>query len=143
EDAAAQAIKFSAINGQDVSKAAIDARRAIEAFQLETKDLGMVLDAVTKTAQDTGQSTEVLFDRVTKGAPQLKDLNLDFAQSVALMGSLEQAGVDSSKALSHLSRAQVNAAKDGKDLTTGLAELIQHIGEAGSQAEALTIATEA
>lgn len=143
EDAAAQAIKFSAINGQDVSKAAIDARRAIEAFQLETKDLGMVLDAVTKTAQDTGQSTEVLFDRVTKGAPQLKDLNLDFAQSVALMGSLEQAGVDSSKALSYLSRAQVNFAKDGKDLTTGLAELIQHIGEAGSQAEALTIATEA
>ena len=89
--------------------------RAIEAFQLETKDLGMVLDAVTKTAQDTGQSTEVLFDRVTKGAPTLKDLNLDFAPKRCPHGQpWSRPGWIAVRPLSYLSRAQVNFAKDGR-----------------------------
>lgn len=142
EEASKQALQFSIINGQDVSKTAIDARRAIEAYGLKTSDLGMVLDAVTQTAQDTGQATDALFDRVTKGAPQLKALNLDFAQAVAVMGSFEQAGVDSSKALSYLSRAQVGFAKEGKTLEQGLAEIVKKMRGASSETEALTIAAE-
>jgi phage-related minor tail protein len=142
EEASKQALQFSIINGQDVSKTAIDARRAIEAYGLSTSDLGMVLDAVTQTAQDTGQATDALFDRVTKGAPQLKALNLDFAQAVAVMGSFEQAGVDSSKALSYLSRAQVGFAKEGKTLEQGLAEIVKKMRGASSETEALTIAAE-
>lgn len=143
EEATAKAIKFSEINGQDVSKTAIDARQAIEAFQLQTEDLGMVLDAVTKTAQDTGQSTDVLFDRVTKGAPQLKAMNLNFAQGVKLMGKFEQEGIDSSKALSYMARAQVVFAKEGKTLEQGMADIIRQIQGATSETEALTIASAA
>jgi len=142
EEASAKAIKFSEINGQDVSKTAIDARQAIEAFELSTSDLGMVLDAVTKTAQDTGQATDVLFDRVTKGAPQLKAMGLEFAEGVAIMGKFEQAGVDSSKALSYLAKAQVVFAKDGKTLEQGMADVVKQMKGAKDETEALTIASQ-
>ncbi len=135
-------IKFATINGQDVSRTAIDARQAIEAYGLSTEDLGLVLDAVTKAAQDTGQSTTLLFDKVTAGAPQMKALGLDVAQAASLMGQFEQKGVDSGKALSYLSKAQVTFAKDGKTLEQGLQDVTEKIKNSTNETEALTIASE-
>jgi hypothetical protein len=85
----------------------------------------------------------VLFDRVTKGAPQLKAMNLNFAQGVKLMGKFEQEGIDSSKALSYMARAQVVFAKEGKTLEQGMADIIRQIQGATSETEALTIASAA
>ena len=142
EKATEQVIKFSQINGQDVTSSTISAKGAIEAYGLKTKDLGSVLDAVTKTAQNTGVATDKIFDSVTKGAPQLKALGLDFAQSAQLMGGFEQKGIDSSKALSYLSKAQVTFAKDGKTLDTGLAELSVKLQNSKSETDNLTLASE-
>lgn len=41
---------------------------------MENKDFASVLDSVTKVAQDTGQATGNLFNKATKGAPQIKAL---------------------------------------------------------------------
>lgn len=142
DEATTKFIKFANINGQDVSQSAINARQAIEAYGLSTKDLGGVLDAVTKAAQDTGQSTSVLFDKVTKGAPQIKALGLNFAQATKLVGRFEQKGLDSSKALSYLSKAQVTFAKDGKTLEQGLEEITKKIQNSKSETEALTAASQ-
>lgn len=135
-------LKFAEINGTDVSQSAINARQAIEAYDLSYEDLNMVLDATTKTAQDTGQSVDSLFDKAIKGAPQIKELGLSFAEGAALMGSLEQAGVDSSATLSSLSKATVEYAKDGKTLTEGLGELQEKILNASSETEAINAAAE-
>lgn len=135
-------LKFAEINETDVSQSAINARQAIEAYNLSYDDLNMVLDATTKAAQDTGQSVDSLFDKAIKGAPQIKELGLSFAEGVALMGSLEQAGVDSSATLSSLSKATVEYAKDGKTLTEGLSELQEKILGASSETEAINAAAE-
>ncbi|MFW3577791.1 phage tail tape measure protein [Vagococcus fluvialis] len=135
-------LKFAEINGTDVSQSAINARQAIEAYDLSYDDLNMVLDATTKVAQDTGQSVDSLFDKAVKGAPQIKDLGLSFAEGAALMGSLEQAGVDSSATLSSLSKATVEYAKDGKSLSEGLGELQEKILNASSETEAINAAAE-
>src|SRR5690606_27663795 len=79
---------------------------------------------------------------VIKGAPQLKALGLDFAQATAIMGSFEQKGIDSSKALTYLSRAQVQFAKDGKTLQEGLTELVTKLQNTADETEALNIASE-
>lgn len=142
DDATAKVVKFSEINGQDVSQTAINARQAIEAYGLATEDLGSVLDAVTKTAQNTGQSTADLFNKVTAGAPQIKALGLDFAQATELIGGFEQKGLDSGKALSYLSKAQVTFAKDGKTLEEGLQQITDKIKNSKSETEALTLASE-
>lgn len=57
------------------------------------------------------------------GAPQIKQLGLSFGEGVTLLGQFEQSGVDSSAALSSLSKATVAYAKDGKSLSQGLEEL--------------------
>ncbi len=142
EKASEQMIKFAQINGQDVTASTIAAKRAIEAFELTADDLDMVLDSVTKTAQNTGVGTDKIFDSIVRGAPQLKDLNLDFAQAAEVMGRLEQKGIDSSKALGYMSRAQVTLAKEGKTLEEGLAELTEKIQNSESETDKLALASE-
>lgn len=136
-----QFIKFAEINGQDVSQASIQAKQAMEAYNLSVNDLDKILDSVTATAQATGQGTDKLFDTVVRGAPVIKDLNLNFSQATALLGSLEQGGIDSTKALSYMSKAQVAFAKDGKDLTSGLEDLQKQLDGAKNHSEKLTIAS--
>ncbi|WP_203332638.1 phage tail tape measure protein [Planococcus beigongshangi] len=142
EDASERMLQFADINGTDVTSASIAAKQAIEAYGLANEDLDDVLDAVTKTAQDTGQSVDDLFDKTTKGAPQIKALGLEFAEGAALIGGFEKAGVDSSAALSSLSKAQVIFAEDGKTLEEGLNDTMDAIMGAKDETEALTIAAE-
>ena len=142
EDKTSLMLKFSQINGQDVTQSTIQSKQAIEAFNLTGKDLDLVLDSVTKTAQNTGVSTDKLFDSVVKGAPALQGMGLNFSQSVALMGQFEQSGVDSSKAMSYLTKAQANWAKEGKTMEQGLTELTGKIKGAKNEQEAIALATE-
>jgi TP901 family phage tail tape measure protein len=143
EDVSGYAVKFAEINGQDVTTAITDSKAAMEAFGMSAKDIPSIMDAVTKTAQNTGVATDQLFGAVIKGAPQLKSLGLDFAQSAELIGRFEQKGIDSSKALSYLSKAQVTWAKDGKTMSEGLDELVTKIQSSNSETEKLTLASEA
>ncbi|WPC08794.1 phage tail tape measure protein [Globicatella sp. PHS-GS-PNBC-21-1553] len=142
EQATELMIKYAEINGTDVTKATIQSKRAIEAFRLENKDLGHVLDVTTQVAQDTGQTVDDLMDKATKGAPQIKALGLSFDEGVTLIGQFEQAGADSSKALSYLSKATIKYAKDGKTLEEGLNGTIKAIQNASSETEAMNIAAE-
>lgn len=141
EGASEYMIKFAKINGQDISQASIQAKQAMSALGVEGQDLDKVLDAVTKTAQDTGQGTDKLFDALVRGAPQLKSLKLDFAQATALMGNLEKSGIDTGKTMSYMSKAQVAFAKDGKGLSEGLKDLQKQLDGAGSDTEKLNIAS--
>jgi TP901 family phage tail tape measure protein len=141
EDNSQLMLQFASINKQDVSSSALAAKQSIEAYGLENKDLAIVLDSVTKTSQKTGQATSDLFGKVIAGAPQIKALGLSFAEGTALIGNFEKSGVDSSAALSSLSKATVTFAKDGKTLKDGLAETIDKIVNAKSETEALTDAS--
>lgn len=142
EESSDYVLKFAEINETDVSESAIFARKAIEAYELSYDDLNMVLDVTTKTAQDTGQSVDKLFDAAVKGAPQIKQMGLSFAEGITLLGQFEQAGVDGTAALGYLSKASVTYAKDGKSLAAGLEETTNKIKNAKSDTEALTIASE-
>jgi TP901 family phage tail tape measure protein len=142
EAASKQAVQFSEINGQDVTSSVVSAKQALSAYSLENKDFSMVLDTVTKVAQDTGQSTQDLFNKAVEGAPQIKALGLSFQDGVTLMGNFEKAGVDSGAALSSLSKASVAYSKEGKTLQQGLGETIDKIKNASSETEALSVATE-
>lgn len=135
-------LQYAEINETDVSQSAISARQAIEAYGLSYDDLNSVLDATTKTAQNTGQSVDDLMQKAIDGAPQIKQLGLSFGEGVTLMGQFEQAGVDSGAALSSLSKATVAYAKDGKSLSTGLGELQDKIKNASSETEAINAAAE-
>lgn len=135
-------IKFSEINGSDVTNATIQSKQALEAYGLSVDYLSDVLDSTTYVAQETGVSVDDLMKKATDGAPQIKMLGLSFDEAVTLIGQMEQHGVDSSAALSGLTKAAGAYAKKGKTMTEGLKETIDSIKNSKSETEALSIAME-
>lgn len=142
QSAAEYLLKYSKITGEDVSNSAINAKKAIDAYGLSNEDLARVLDSVTKVGQNTGQSYDSIFQKAIDGAPQIKMLGLSFEEGATLIGRFEKSGIDSSAALTSLSKATVNYAKDGKTLTEGLNETVNAIQNATSKTEAIRIASE-
>ena len=135
-------IKFSEINGSDVTNSTIQSKQALEAYGMTVDDLSKVLDSTTFVAQDTGVSVDDLMKKATDGAPQIKLLGLSFEEAVTLVGQLEQHGVDSSAALSGLTKAAGVYAKQGKSMNEGLKETIDSIKNSKSETEALSVAME-
>ena len=142
EEASKQAIEFSEINSQDITSSVLNAKQVLSAYSLENDKFANVLDTVTVVAQATGQSTSDLLKKVTDGAPQVKALGLSFEEGTTLIGNFEKAGVDSSAALSSLSKAAVNYAKDGKTLSQGLQETVDKIKNSKDETEQLTLASD-
>ncbi len=114
--------QFSEITGQDVVSSVQGAKKAMEIFNLEVDDYGSILNVVAKQAQDTGVETTKLWDNIQKGGPSLRGMGLSLEESVVLLAQMEQGGVDSSKTMALLGRAQATLAKDGKTLSDGLKE---------------------
>ena len=137
-----QLMQFANINNTDVKSSVDNAKSAIETYGLSYDDLGSVLDTVTAVSQKTGVSVDDLMTKAVAGAPQIKALGLSFGEGTEMIGKFEQAGVDSSAALSSLSKANVVYAKDGKTLQEGLKGTIDSIKGASTETEALTIASE-
>ena len=142
KNASEDIIKFAEINGSDVTNATIQSKQAIEAYGFSVDDLSKVLDSTTFVAQETGVSVDDLMKKATDGAPQIKLLGLSFEEAVTLIGQLEQHGVDSSAALSGLTKAAGAYAKKGKSMREGLKETIDSIKNSKSETEALSIAME-
>ena len=142
KNASEDVIKFAEINGSDVTNATIQSKQALEAYGLSVDDLSKVLDSTTFVAQATGVSVDDLMKKATDGAPQIKLLGLSFEEAVTLIGQLEQHGVDSSAALSGLTKAAGAYAKKGKSMTEGLKETIDSIKNSKSETEALSTAME-
>lgn len=142
EDTTGRMLKFSEINGSDVSQSTINAKKSMDLFRLSIEDLSMILDSVSKTSQDTGVGVDQLFDAVNRGAPQLKAMGLGFSESTTLIGQMEKAGIDSVGTLGYLAKASVVYAKDNKTMQEGLSGTIESIKGATTEQEKLTIASE-
>lgn len=132
------ALQYANINDTDVKTSIESAKSAIEAYGLSNKDFSTVLDSITATSQRTGVAVDSLFDSAVKGAPQIKDLGLNFSQGTELLGQFSKAGVDGDAALSSLSKASIIYAKGNKSLSEGLGETIEKIKNAKTKQEALT-----
>ncbi|MFR9279530.1 MAG: hypothetical protein ACLVME_07700, partial [Ezakiella coagulans] len=76
-------------------------------------------------------STDSIFEAVRKGAPQLKQMGLGLNDSAILMAKFEQSGLDSTKMIGSLTKAQVTFAKDGKTLKEGMTEFFKAVEDGG------------
>lgn len=141
EQASTQMIQFAKINGTDITNSTIAAKQAMSQFGASAEELPGFLDAVTAAAQQTGQSTDSIFEAVRKGAPQLKAMGLGLNDSAIVMAKFQQAGLDSSTAISMLTRAQTNFAKDGKTLKEGMAEFFKTVEQGGDSVDVINQAT--
>lgn len=142
EQASTQMVQFATINGTDITNSTIAAKQAMEQFGASTEELPGFLDTVTAAAQQTGQSTDSIFEAVKRGAPQLKAMGLDLNSSAMMMAKFQQAGLDSTKVLSSMTKAQVTFAKDGKTLQQGMEEFFAAVEQGGDSVDVINQASQ-
>jgi len=137
-----QFIRFAEINGTDLNSSIDSVDAIMTKFGVDTSQTEKVLGLMTKAGQDTGLSMEDLYRALETNGATLKEMGLDLTSSVNLLAQFESSGVDASTALAGLKKAQQQATKEGKSLDEALGETITKIKDAGSETEALQIATE-
>lgn len=135
-------IKFAQINGTDLNGAIDSVDAVMTKFNVDSSETGNVLGLLTKAGQDTGISMDTLQNTLQTNGATLKEMGLDLTASVNLMAQFESNGVDATTALAGLKKAQQNATEEGKTLEEALGTTIESIKNAGSETEALQIATE-
>ena len=127
EDLSAKFIKFAEINDVDITSSVDGVQKAMAAFGLESQDAGHMLDLLTATSQKTGVSVSDLESGLIQNAAAFQEMGLSADQAVVLMGQMEMSGANSTAIMSALRKELKNAAKDGTDMNTALAELQNEI----------------
>lgn len=116
-------LKFSELNGTDVSSSIDSVQKALSAFGLGAEYAGPLLDRLNLTGQQTGVSMESLTSGLIQNATAFEEMGLSIDQSVALMGQMETSGANSETVMQGLRKALKNATEEGKPLDQALQDL--------------------
>jgi phage-related minor tail protein len=135
-------LQFSKITDTDVNSAVASTSKILKAYGKDVKDADALLGYLAKQSQDTGIETGQLMSSLEQNGATLREMGIGLQESVKLLASFEENGVDASAAMTGLRKAIVNGAKEGKSANTVLTETISRIKNAKSDTEALQIATE-
>ncbi len=141
-DASAAMVKFAEINGADVTQSVIGAKKSLEMFGLSGDDLAYALDNVTVASQNTGVSTDKIFESMRANAPILKSMGIDYGTAAQMVGKLEQSGLNADVVLKGLQKAQTKAASDGRTLSDAMADMSDAMNNGASETELLAKATD-
>ena len=140
KETSGQFLKFSKITGQEVNSAIDGTSQAMAAFDVQAEQAPAVLDLFAAASQRTGADVGQLQSDLLANATGFRDLGLSITDSVNLLADMQKSGVESSDVLKGLTKAQQNAAKDGKsmsdELTTAFSSQADMIDVFGSKAGA-------
>ena len=142
EDMTKDFLKFASINDADVESSIANVDKIMTKFGVDSNQTVNVLGLLTSASQKSGISIDALESSLESNGAALKELGFDVTESVNLLSMMESNGVDTSTAMTSLSKAVQNATKDGKDAETAMREQIDAIKNAKTETEALQIATE-
>ncbi|MCT0009826.1 phage tail tape measure protein [Weissella confusa] len=120
-------MQFSAVTGQSGEEAVTGLHDAMAKFNLGAKDLPSVLDAFTAASQRSGVPVKDLEEQASKAAPTFKEMGVSLQDGVGILASWSKGGVDGATAITGMTKAAVNYAKDGKTLQDGLKETFNTI----------------
>lgn len=135
-------IKFSEVNDTDVNSSVDNVSASMKAFGVDSSQAQKVLDKLTSIAQRTGIPMSQLESTLASQSATFKEMGLSLGEAAELLGQFEINGVDTNTAISSLKKAQQNAAASGKTLSDELKKNVTAIKSAGTETEALQIATE-
>lgn len=137
--------------GTDATLASGIMAASIRQFGLEATDAARVADVLTKAANSTFNTVEGLGESLKYAGPVAKELGLSLEDTVAILGSLGNVGIQGSEAGSALRRLGVISAATGEklkatfginnvDAAGNLKPLIQIMDEIGKAVETLPVA---
>lgn len=140
---AAQYLEAGRMLGQDVDINSTTA--AFNAFRIEGDSVSAAMDTLFQVSQATGVGMNELASGVQSVAPALQNLGFSFEDSVALLGSLDKAGLNSQQVMASLSKGLVTLAKDGEEPQAAFERVtgeIQAFVDEGNTAAALDLASQ-
>ena len=135
-------LKFAKVNGMDVSDAIDQVDRIMTQFGVDTSQTDKFLGMLTKTGQDTGRNIQTLTSNLSANASTLKGYGFTLEESVSLLASFEENGVEASTALQGMKRAAQTYTEQGMTMREGIEQTISSIQNASSEQEAWAIGQE-
>ena len=135
-------LKFAELNEIDVSTAVQKVSRYMGDASIEATEYSTVLDVLTKAAQDSGVSIDVLTEYLTKYGAPLRALGFETQEAIALFAQWEKAGVNTEIAFSGMKKAISNWADSGKDSREEFKKTLDEIKKCPNIAKATTKAIE-
>lgn len=137
-----QAIQVSDMLGDDLNTVIEGSSKAFQQWGIDAEDMSGSMDYIFKVSQSTGMGFSDIMSEMQKFGPQLQDMGYSFETASALMGQLDKAGVNTEEVLGAMKKSVGALAKEGISASDGLVMYYEKIKEAGSAAEAASIASE-
>lgn len=137
-----QALQVSDMLGDDLGGVIEESSQALQQWNIDADNMGGAMDYIFKVSQSTGMGFTDLMSNMQKFGPQLQEMGYSFETASALMGQLDKAGVNTEEVLSAMKKSVGALAKEGISASDGLAMYYEQIKNAGTAAEAASIASE-
>lgn len=137
EQLSGQFIKFSDLNGTNVSDSIDSVSALMKAWGLQTQDTTNVLNTLNGVAQNTGISTSDLANLLQANALSFKEMDYNVAEAATLLGQFEKNGVDASTGVTALRKAMVKATNDGTSLNVVMSEWEELMASNATETEKL------
>ena len=127
EKATEQFLKYAEVNGTDVSSSIESVAKAMADANIPSSELNDVLDALTSASQTSGLSVDTLASSLSQNGVQMRALGFNTKETIALLATMEQNGVNSSVVITKMKKAMQNYSSAGKDANVELNNLFQGI----------------
>lgn len=137
-----QALQVSDMLGDDLGGVIEESSQAFQQWNIDAENMGGAMDYIFKVSQSTGMGFTDLMSNMQKFGPQLQEMGYSFETASALMGQLDKAGVNVEEVLGAMKKSVGALAKEGISASDGLAIYYEQIKNAGTAAEAASIASE-
>lgn len=137
-----QALQVSDMLGDDLGGVIEESSQAFQQWNIDADNMGGAMDYIFKVSQSTGMGFTDLMSNMQRFGPQLQEMGYSFETASALMGQLDKAGVNTEEVLSAMKKSVGALAKEGISASDGLAMYYEQIKNAGTAAEAASIASE-
>ncbi len=134
-------LDFARVAGVDVANAISVADSALTVFG--ENDADEALGDLLRVAQATGRPMDELLSTLETFGPVFRNMGFSLEETTALMGSLEQAGIDVTRISPGLNRFSREIAAAGGDPRKALEQTVIAIENAATMTDALNLATEA
>lgn len=135
EDMTVGVLALAEATGSELSQAAAVAGSVINAFGLEAKDSGMVVDVMTKSFSSSSLDMQKFSVAMASVAPVAKTMGFSLEETTARLGVLTDSGLDASTAGTSLRNMMLEASKQGLTWNEALEKVNNSQDKAGTSLE--------
>lgn len=128
--------QFATITNQSGASAVAGVDMALRLFNVDASQAGNVMGLLTNAMQETGKPAGELLQTLQSAGPTFKEMGLGIGGSVQLMTAFQKQGIDSTEMMTKMRKAATEFSASGKDMGTGLRDLVARLQDSSTHAKA-------